>query len=397
MPEDWEHAIDTQTEEIMIRNLSIQKFYQFGKRIRMFEPFISPLAFKEVSRVLRSGFIGEGPKVLEFERLFKRKFKIAYPVALNSGTSALHLALDLAGVGTGDEVITTAQTMVATSQAILMQKATPVFADIQYKTGNINPEDIEHRVTNKTKALLVVHWGGYPCDLDAINILAKKHNLMVIEDAAQALGAIYKNKNIGSISPFTCFSFQAIKHVTTGDGGMLVLKNKAHYDKARVKRWFGIDRLKRKPSLLGEFEWNITEIGYKYHMNDIAAALGIVHLNTFQSRLKKLNKIAKLYRRELSSIPGITLFDENPNRKGAQWLFSMHVERRDSFVDMMNKKGVEVSVVHSRIDKNGIFGTKRNDLTNLERFEKTQICIPMHSRLKDKEAHYIINCIKKGW
>jgi perosamine synthetase len=169
--------------------------------------------------------LSEGRLVKEFEEKLEKELGLKNPIAVNSGTSALHLAIVLAGIGPGDEVILPAQTFIATGLVIAQEKAVPVFADIQYKTGNIDPNKIEEKITKKTKAILVVHWGGTPCDMDEIHTIAKKHKLVVIEDAAHALGATYKKRPIGSISDFTCFSFQAIKHLTTGDGGAVCVKD----------------------------------------------------------------------------------------------------------------------------------------------------------------------------
>ena len=238
------------------------------KNIRMFAPYVSERAIERVCSTLRSGYIGEGPVVAEFEEAFKNQLNAPYALGVTSGTTALHLALTVAGVGPNDEVITSAQTMMATSHAILAHYAKPVFADVQYLTGNMNPSDIEHRITKKTKAILAVHWAGYPCDLEEIHAVASKFDLPVIEDAAHALGATYKGQTIGSISPFTCFSFQAIKHITTGDGGMMCFTEKDNFDKARRRRWYGIDRIKRAPSILGEPIFDVYNIE-----GDISGAL----------------------------------------------------------------------------------------------------------------------------
>ena len=366
-------------------------------KIRMFSPYVSKKAASAVNKVLKSRYLGEGPIVKEFENKFSELVGAKYPVAVNSGTAALHLAVVMAGVKPGDEVITTAQTMMATSHAILAQFAKPVFADIQYETGNINPKDIEKRITKKTKAILPVHWTGYPCDMDEIHEIAEKHSLPVIEDAAHALGAYYKKKPVGTNSPYTCFSFQAIKHVTTADGGMICLDNKEKYDDARRKRWFGIDRDKRKPSILGEPEWNVTEVGYKYHMNDFSAALGIENLKELKQILKRRAEIVKRYREGLSKIKNIKLFERKSDRESANWLFSMHVKKRVDFIRMMLKKGIEVSVVHNRIDSNGAFGPLRKDLRQLAKFTETHISIPLHNCLSDDDVDYILKCIRGGW
>lgn len=365
--------------------------------INIFNTYIDIKAYSKISSVLKSTFLSEGKMVEQFETQLTRKLSLKNPIAVNSGTSALHLALDLANVGAGDEVITTPQTFVATALAILYQKAKPVFVDIQYETGNIDPKQIEKKITKKTKAILIVDWAGYPCDLDEINKIAKRYNLMVIEDAAHALGATYKNKPIGAISPLTCFSFQAIKHVTTGDGGAVTCLDKNVARKGFAKRWFGIDRINSIPSILGERQYDISEIGYKYHLNDYEAVLGIANLLNFKRRLENRRKIALQYRKELTKIRGIKLFDYKADRESAYWLFGFHVGKRLDFIKALKSRGVLTSVVHQRIDHNSIFGGKIRGLINQERFDQTQINIPIHDSLSKKDINHIINSIKKGW
>lgn len=366
-------------------------------RIGMFKPYVSEKAIGRVASVLKSGWVGEGKVVEEFEKRFQELIGAPFPVAVNSGTSALHLALVMTGIGPGDEVITTAQTFIATSHVVLAQGARSVFADVQYETGNIDPHDIEHRISERTKAILVVHWGGYPCDMDEIHEIAARRGLVVIEDAAHALGAAYKGRPVGSISPFTCFSFQAIKHITCGDGGMLCVADERSRDEARRRRWFGIDRMRRTPSILGEPLWDVSEVGYKYHMNDIAGALGLEHLLEFDDLFKRRAYIAGRYREELSSVAGITLFACAGDRVHANWLFSLHVEQRVPFIQMMKSKGIDVSVVHQRIDTNSVFGGRAEGLSNLERLTETMICLPLHNLLTDADCEYVIKSIRGGW
>lgn len=366
-------------------------------KIRMFKVHISDEAIANMNSVLKSGYVGEGGQVKKLESRFCEETKSNHALAVNSGTSALHLALVVAGVRPNDEVITTAQTMMATSHAILMQFAKPVFADVQYDTGNIDPNDIEHRITSKTKAVLPVHWGGMPCNMDEIHAIAKRHGLVVIEDGAHALGAEYRNKKIGAVSDITCFSLQAIKHITTGDGGMMTFDKKDVYDDARLRRWFGIDRDNRRPSVLGEPIWDVDRVGYKYHMNDIAASLGVEHMDLLPKFLERRRKTAKRYQSELKNITGVELLKLDSDRKGAYWLFTIHVERREEFARMMLSKGVEVSVIHQRIDSNKIFGPKRDDLPNLDRFDADQIALPIHQALSDEDVDYVIKAIKEGW
>lgn len=365
--------------------------------ISFFNTYIDKKAFNNVKDIFNTTFLSEGKLVKEFESKLSTQLGIINPIAVNSGTSALHLAIDLAGIKEGDEVITPAQTFVATALTVLYQKAKPVFCDIQYETGNIDPTKIEEKITKKTKAILVVHWAGYPCDMDEINKIARKHKLVVIEDAAHALGATYKNKPVGSISPLTCFSFQAIKHVTTGDGGAVGCLNNKTARLGFAKRWFGIDRANSKPSILGERKYDISSIGYKYHMNDYAAALGLANLLNFKTRMKKRRGIANLYRKELSKISGITLFNYKDDRESSYWLFGFNVSKRNDFIEALKGRGVPTSVVHQRIDHNSIFGGKTKKLYNQEKFDRTQINIPLHDGLSDKDVKLIISSIKKGW
>ena len=365
--------------------------------LNIFNTHINKNAFDNVKSVLDSTFLSEGKLVAEFEEKLASEMGLLNPVALNSGTSALHLALICAGIKPGDEVITTPQTFVATGLAILYMGAVPVFSDIQYETGNICPKSMEEKITEKTKAVLAVHWGGYPCDMDEIRIIAKKYNLIVIEDAAHAPGAEYKNKFIGSVSDFTCFSFQAIKHITTGDGGALCCKSYEKAIEAKAKRWFGINRAESKPSILGERAYDIPEIGYKYHLNDYSAALGIANLSDFKERLGKRRKYAEMYRKNLNNISGLKLFGETNDRKSAYWLFGLHVEKREDFIRALKGREVTASVIHQRIDRNSVFGGITQGLVNQERFDETQIHIPVHDGLDEQDVEYIIESIKKGW
>ena len=365
--------------------------------MEFFNTYISPQAIALATEVLQSGWVSEGRMVKQFEETLETQLGLTNPVALNSGTSALHLALALAGVKPGDEVILPAQTFVATGLVILMQYAKPVFADIQYKTGNIDPNSIREKITDKTKAIMPVHWGGYPCDMDEINAITQDHNLAIIEDAAHALGATYKSKPIGAISQFTAFSFQAIKHLTTGDGGALCCLDDSDYHRAKTRRWFGIDRTNSKPSILGEREYDITEVGYKYHMNDLAAAIGLGNLDDFLTRLKRRREIASIYKSELQNVAGLELLDDHEDRESAYWLFTVLVENRIDFIKKLQYFGIPASVVHLRIDHNSVFGGITPNLPNQEKFNQNQVAIPVHEGLSQEDINKIINYIKNGW
>jgi perosamine synthetase len=368
-----------------------------GKQVPIFAVHVSEPAIERAAAILRSGYIGDGPVVREFEAKVAELTRAHHAVAVNSGTSALSLALALVGVGPGDEVITTAQTFVATSHVIVAAGALPVYADVQYSTGNLDPADIAHRITPRTKAILPVHWAGYPCDLEEILAIADQHGLPVIEDAAQALGASYHGCPIGSLSSITCFSFQAIKQLTTVDGGMLCVQDEEMAESARRRRWFGIDRVNRQPTPLGEPAWDIAEIGYKYHMNDVAAALGTTHMDELPAIHARLAEIDGRYRRALADVSGLRLFDAASDREGGFFTFCVHVRNRDDFAKAMHDRGVDASVVHLRIDGNTIFGPRREDLPQLERLTDTMICLPLHYRLGDDDVAQVIDAVRAGW
>jgi perosamine synthetase len=358
---------------------------------------ISPQAIELATEVLRSGWVSEGFRVAEFEDVLSKEHRLSHPVALNSGTSALHLALVLAGVKAGDEVVVPPQTFVATGHAVLMQQATPVFADIDPLTGNLSPASVERALSDRTKAIIAVHWGGYPCDLDALAAVAARSKVALIEDAAHALGASYHKRPIGSVSRFTCFSFQAIEHVTCGDGGALCCKDAGDAAEARRRRWFGIDRGQAGPFELGEREVDIETVGFKYHMNDLAAAVGLGNLAGLRERLARRKDIAGLYRQSLEGVPGLTLLRADDGHASAHWLFTVLVERRASFVRALEERGIPTSVVYRRIDRHPVFGRTRPDLAGQDSFDERQISIPLHSSLSDREVQQVVDGVRAGW
>jgi perosamine synthetase len=366
-----------------------------NKNIEFFNTTITQEGINEVISTLSSSRISAGKKADEFE-LTLSQYGLLNPVTLNSGTVTLHLALIASGVGHGDEVIIPAQTFIATGLAVLYVGAKPVFADINLFDGNISVESIKSKITNKTKAIIPVHWAGYPCDLDEINKIAEEYNLSVIEDAAHAFGATYKGQIIGSISRFTSFSFQAIKHLTTGDGGALCCKDITDSKTIKRLRWFDIDRENSKIGFLGEREYDATNVGYKYHMNDIAASLGIGNLKSIDNKLSKIRNYAKIYQEELINVNGIKLMDYKDDRISSFWLFPILVENRDEFIKKFKSENIPVSVVHQGIDKNSIFGNKDETLLNQRIFDEKQIHIPLNDSLTEENIYKIINTIKKG-
>lgn len=360
-----------------------------------FTAHISENSRRLVNDVLASGFVSEGPVVREFESRLSGQLGMVNPIALNSCTSALHLGLVLAGVEPGDEVILPPQTFVATGHVVLMCGAIPVFADIDPATGNIDPGDAARRVTERTKVIIPVHWSGYPCDLDELNDLANRSGAVVMEDAAHAIGATYRGKAIGSISPYTAFSFQAIKHLTCGDGGALCVSDQDKAKEGFLRRWFGIER-DCKPSILGERESDIAFVSYKYHMNDISAAVGIGNLIDFEERLTRRQELGARYRRELDHVAGVTLLECGDDRTHSYWMFTMRVDDRENFVRAVKSRGGNASVVHLRIDRYSVFGGVR-ELPGMSEFDATQVSIPCHERISDDDASLLIDAIKAGW
>lgn len=366
------------------------------KTINFFSTTISDNSKSYVLETLNDGRISAGKKADLFEKKLS-EYGVINPVTTNSGTVTMHLALQASGVGPGDEVIIPAQTFIATGMAVLYCGAKPVFADINVHDGNISIESILSKITPKTKAIIPVHWGGYPCDLDEINKIGEEHNISIIEDAAHAFGSKYRGNLIGSISRFTSFSFQAIKHLTTGDGGAICCKNEDDLNMVKRLRWFDIDRDNSKVGILGEREYDAVNVGYKYHMNDIAASMGLGNLEIIDEKLKKIKTIADLYNKRLENIKGVVKMLYKEDRESSNWLYPILVSRRDDFVKKMKEHNIPVSVVHQGIDKNTIFGGKDNELRGQRLFDNCQIHLPINDEITIDDVEFITDIIKKGW
>lgn len=362
----------------------------------MFNIKISPRAVELATDALQSTWINEGKRVKELETTLRDRFGFVNPQTVNSCTSALHLALLACGVGLGDEVILPAQTFIATGTAVLQTGAKPVFADIDPANGNLNPFTLEEKITPQTKAIMCVHWGGYPCDVFAINSIAGKYNLPVIEDAAHAFGATLYDQPVGSISRYTCFSFQSIKFITSGDGGVICTTSNEKAKEIKRRKWFGIDKEKFIRSPLGNREWDVHELGFKYNMNDITASIALGNLDGAEQRLERRRKNAALYREQLKDVAGVELLEAMPGYGHSYWIFTMKVEKRDAFAKKMKERQIPASVVDLRIDRNSIFGLTKN-LPGQEEFNQKQISIPVHEDLNDDDLNTIIHAIQSGW
>jgi perosamine synthetase len=267
-----------------------------------------------------------------------------------------------------------------------------VFADIQPLTGNIDPASLRRQITPRTKAIMPVHWGGYPCDMDEINAIAAEHRLAVVEDAAHALGATYRGRPIGAVSRFAAFSFGNIKYLTTGDGGVLCCLSPDDAHQARCKRWFGIDREREKLGFV-----SLDGIGFKYHMNNVTASLGLGNLCDVNRHVERQRAIAGLYRSRMKGVPGLTHFENRDDREGSSWVFSVLVHRRDDFIRALAERGVPAQVLERRLDRNHIFGPLRDDLPGQAFFEDRNVSLPVNAALTDAEVEQVIAAVQAGW
>jgi dTDP-4-amino-4,6-dideoxygalactose transaminase len=369
---------------------------QENEGIVLFYPNVPENAVAEVSKVLNSRWIGQGPKVAQFEREFESKFLTENAaLAVGSGTDALHLAYILAGIVPGDEVIVPVFTCTATNIPLLYLGAKIRFADVDPETLNINVDHVRKLVNERTKAIVCVHYAGLPCDMDELAEIAKEYKIPLIDDSAHALGATYKGRNIGEITDFSIFSFQAIKHITTGDGGMLTIKNRDQIEKTRRLRWFGIDRSAKQ---MGHWENDIYEVGYKYQMNDIAAALGLAALAEFDKTLNYRKQLFAEYEKQLAGIDGIKLIGTGvKDREHAAWLCTVLADRRPDLMNKLRSFNIESSQVHYRNDRYTVLGGRRSDLPNMDKVEDNYLVLPLHLKMKLQDVEYIGKVIKSGW
>ncbi len=393
------------------------------KIIQLFKVYMSSKAKETVGEILDCGYIGQGKKVDEFEAILKERFKNDYVVTTNSATSAEHLALHLlkkpyvgiqefggvafspvnwAGIKDGEEVLATPLTCTASNFPILANNLRIKWVDIDPKTLNMDLDDLARKISPTTRAVMLVHWGGYPVDLDRVKeIQAKAYQIngfkpAVIEDCAHAFGSYFKGQPIGSHGNICTFSFQAIKHLTTVDGGALVLPHENLYQRAKLIRWYGINRETNKKDF--RCEADIPEWGFKFHMNDVNATVGLTNLKEVDENVIKIHKSnAKFYDENLKDVPGVTLLERDPRMESAFWIYSMLVERKQDFMDYMKSCGIVVSQVHERNDIHSCVREFKTLLPNLDKITPRLISIPVGWWVTEEDREYIVNCIKRGW
>ncbi|AGK60087.1 putative pyridoxal phosphate-dependent enzyme apparently involved in regulation of cell wall biogenesis [Archaeoglobus sulfaticallidus PM70-1] len=353
------------------------------KHIPISQPVIGEEEIKAVVEVLRSGRLSQGDRVATFEEKFAQYVGTEYAIAVNSGTSALHVALSSLGIGKGDEVITTTFSFVSTASCILMQGAKPVFVDIDPKTYNIEPSQIEHRITERTKAIIPVHLYGQPCEINKIINVAEKYNLWVIEDCAQALGAEYHGKKVGTFGDVACFSFYPTKSITTGEGGMIVTNDERIAERARMIRNHG-QRVKYIHEILG----------YNYRMTDIAAAIGIVQLEKLEGFIQKRISNAEYYNKNLK-IKGKTFVANNVRHVFN--LYTIRVRNREGLIEHLKRNDIGYGIYYPiplhRQPKFMRFC--RRSLPEAERACGEVLSIPMHPTLTEEQLKRVCDVINE--
>lgn len=344
---------------------------------------------------IKSGWITQGPKIKEFEEALADYCGANYAVTVNSGTSALHVAYLSAGIGEGDEVITTPNTFAATSNMVLAVGAKPVFCDIRIDNYNIDETKIEELITPKTKAIVPVDFAGHPCEMDTIMEIADKHNLVVIEDACHSLGAEYHGKKVGSIADMSMFSFHPVKSITTAEGGAILTDSEEFYNSLMSLRSHGISKNEEGTNVM-------TELGYNYRMNDILASLGTSQLKKLDGFVKKRNEVVKEYEKHLADVSEIV----TPKTADDEILSSWHLyiirtknpDDRNYLRDFLRDKGVGVNFHYPAVYKHPYYqenGYEDVKLSNMEEYHETCITIPLHTHLTGEEIKFISDSIKE--
>ena len=339
-----------------------------------------------LEEIFDSGFLTEGEYSDKFEKEFSELIGNPNTCLTNSCTSALDLARHMCNVEKGDEVITTAMTCMATNLPFYNAGAKLIFADVERDTGNIDPESVASKITDKTKAIVVVHWAGQPVNLRRINEVASSRNIPIIEDAAHALNSTYFGEKIGTHSDYVCFSFQAIKHLTTADGGAILCKTEEDAARIRRIRWFGLDRTMKS---VQRWSQDIPEGGYKYHMNNLNAAIGIEQLKYINNLTDKHTQNAIRYDSEIIN-PELQKMRRDHNSVSASWIYSLLAEDRNHFQEHLTRNGIASDWVHVRNDQYSIFRDFKADLPNLDYFEPRLINIPVGWWLTEEEINKII-------
>lgn len=350
--------------------------------------------------VLRSDYLTTGPKIAEFEKMVADYVGAKYAVAISNGTSALHAVCFAAGIQSGDEVITTPLTFAASSNCVLYCGGTPVFADVDPKTYNIDPEDIRRKITDKTKAIIAVHLAGQPCDMDEIHKIAKEHDLLVIEDGAHALGSVYKGKKVGTLSDMTTFSFHPVKPITTGEGGMIVTDNEEFYKKMMLFRSHGITRDENLMTRNdGPWFYQQLDLGYNYRITDIQCALGCSQMKKLDRFLARRKEIVARYNEAFADCENIITPYQLPDTESGWHLYIVQVkncDRRKVF-EALREQGIAVNVHYIPVYMHPYYqehGYKDVHCKNAEEIYSHILSLPLYPTLTKEQQEYVIETLK---
>jgi len=373
----------------------MKKYIPYGHQ------WIDAKDIQAVGKVLKSDWITQGPKVDEFEKKVAAYCDVRYAVAFSSGTAALHAAYAVAGIQRGDEVITTPLTFAATANAVVYVGGMPVFSDIDEQTLNIDPKEIEKKITKKTKAIAPVDFAGHPCEYDEIRKIAQKHNLLIIEDAAHALGSTYRGKRIGGLADMTILSFHPVKAITTGEGGMVLTNRKEFYEKLKIFRHHGIEKKPEK----GAWYYEIEKPGYNYRITDIQCALGLSQFQKLETFIKRRREIVRKYNEAFRSLEELILPEEKQYVKSAWHIYAVQLNlrklksTRKEIFEALREQGIGVQVhympVHLHPFYRKKFGYRKGDFPVAERYYQRAITLPLFPKMTDGEVSRVIKTVKK--
>ena len=378
-----------------------------NKYIKFSKPLLDNKDFSAVKKVLSSGWLTTGLKTLEFENKFKKYKNSKYALALNSCTAALHLSLKLLNLKKNDEVITSALTFSSTINSIIMSGAKPVLADVNLETQNIDPFQIEKKINKNTKAILIVHFAGRPCEMDEILKITKKYKLFLIEDCAHAIESKYKNKHLGTFGTFGCFSFYATKNLSIGEGGMLLTNNKKLYDRARILSLHGMDKAAwNRYGKSGYRHYDVSEVGYKYNLMDLLSVIGLTQLKKLEKNLKIREKIWNTYYNNFSKkLFGTPKLWNKEIYRHSYHLFNIFIDKkrdkisRDQILLKLHKMKIGVGIHYRAIPEHSIykklFKWKIDDYPNAKKIGRQTLSLPLSPSLKKDEVDRVIKCVNK--
>lgn len=365
----------------------------------VFRPWYDRAEEEAVAEVLRSRWVGLGPKTAAFERAFAEYIGVPRAVGLTSATAAIHLIGHLLELKPGDEVIVPALTFASTALLPMYFGAKPVFADVEEGTLTLDPRDVKRKITKKTKAVVPVHYGGTPADLDALEKIARERGVAIVEDAAHACGTVFQGKKIGARGNLTFYSFHAVKNLATGDGGMLVPRNEEEEARLKRLRWVGIDKdtWTRENRREARYDWyyEINEVGYKYHPNDILSAIGLVQLKKLDEANVRRRKLAAQYRKELAHYSWIRFPEERADTVSAQHNFVIRIPDRETFRQFLAQRLISTGVHYMPLTEHPLFKPYASALPVTDHVGKELVTLPLYPDLSAQDMKRILRAIEE--